>query len=101
MQPSPFGTQNRREENNRTAPKKGSNTQPAFASGTTGMSHNRGMTKQNDSDRTCAILTLHRYFSWATTLQNHLKEAGGCLDETISEERASAGSIFATHPLIY
>ena len=49
------------------------------------------MTKQNDSDRTGAILTLHRYFGWATILQKRLREAGGSLDETISEERASAG----------
>jgi hypothetical protein len=49
------------------------------------------MTKQNDSDRAGAILTLHRYFGWATTLQKRFREAGGCLDEAISEERASAG----------
>ena len=36
-------------------------------------------------------MTLHRYFGWATTLQKRFREAGGCLDETISKERASAG----------
>jgi hypothetical protein len=49
------------------------------------------MTKQNDPDRAGAILTLHRYFGWSTTLQKRFREAGECLDETISKERASAG----------
>src|SRR5258708_2726688 len=35
------------------------------------------MTKQNDSNRAGAILTLHRYFSWATTLQKRLRASGG------------------------
>jgi hypothetical protein len=49
------------------------------------------MVEQREQDRAGAILTLHRYFCWATILQKRLREAGGCLDETISEERASAG----------
>src|SRR5260221_3971982 len=35
------------------------------------------MTKQNDSNRAGAILTLHRYFGWATTLQKRLRALGG------------------------
>jgi len=49
------------------------------------------MAEQREPDQAGALLTLHRYFCWATTLQKRLKEAGGCLSETISEERTSAG----------